>query len=157
MVKALFAGVAALLLLATPMDEARAQAGDGSIHAHPLNSGGVLRVSSVELTTRPPRGGDTFRLEENIWVFVTFNRAVEVTGSPQIGLTIGAQTRQASFDEHVSDRKVRFSYVVQASDLDTDGISIAANALNLNGGTITSPIDPTLRPLLSDTLRWLRK
>ena len=34
------------------------------------------------------------------------------------------------------DRGIAFIYVVQAGDLDSDGISIAADALTLNGGTI---------------------
>ena len=33
-------------------------------------------------------------------------------------------------------RYAHFSYAVQEADRDEDGISIAANALDLNGGTI---------------------
>ena len=38
--------------------------------------------------------------------------------------------------EDASPNSVHFEYVVQPSDLDEDGISIAANALDLNGGSI---------------------
>ena len=138
----------ALQHLAVAQDGSRKVNGGGS------NSGGFLRVSPVAFTTpSPSRGGDTYRLEEKIEVTVTFSKDVVVTGTPQIGLTIGAQTRQAGFSRYGYDsyaeslrgydEKLIFTYVVQAADLDTDGISIAANALNLNGGTINLAAHPS--------------
>ena len=35
---------------------------------------------------------------------------------------------------------MRFLYAVQSADRDTDGISIAADALNLNGGSIRNAV-----------------
>ena len=72
-------------------------------------------------------------------MLVEFDRAVTVTGSPQVTLIIGTQTRQAAYSTSWgADRYADFSYVVQEGDRDEDGISIAANALVLNGGTITA-------------------
>ena len=69
---------------------------------------------------------------------MTFTEAVTGTGTPQLGLTIGSQTRQAVYDATQSKGTlIVFSYYVQATDVDADGISIAANALTLNGGTIS--------------------
>ena len=51
---------------------------------------------------------------------------------------------------------MEFLYTVQASDMDDDGISISANALTLNGGTIASRGTSVLRqrtPTLST--RWM--
>ena len=79
---------------------------------------------------------DTFELAESIYIEVTFDRAVNVTGAPQLALTIGSTTRQAGFDASTDPRTLQFSYAVQSSDSDTDGISIGSNALSLNGGTI---------------------
>ena len=135
--------------LAVARDETRKVSGGGS------DSGDFLRVSSVRLTGRPLRDGDPlFRLEDQIGAVVTFSKAVKVTGTPQIGLTIGTQTRQAVYfgvvavvndgtGDYYDHRQLRFNYEVQASDLDTDGVSIAANALNLNGGTINLAVNPT--------------
>ena len=140
---------AVLQHMAIAQDGSRKVSGGGKI------SGDFLRVSSVEFTGLPLRLGDTYRLEDQIRVEVTFSKGVGVTGTPQIGLTIGSLTQQAIYRGYGSDydaahghyvyneRKLLFSYEVQASDLDTDGISIAANALNLNGGTIRLRIDPT--------------
>ena len=102
-----------------------------------------LRVSAVRLTGTPV-SGTTYRLGERIQVAVTFTDAVTVTGTPQIGLSIGSQTRQAVYDAAQSKGTlVMFSYYVQATDADADGISIAANALTLNGGTLTLASDTT--------------
>ena len=92
-------------------------------------------VSSVSIWSRPV-AGDTFELAEDITVRVTFDRPVDVTGTPQLALAIGSTTRQASYYQTISERLVWFRYSVQSSDSDSDGISIGASALTLNGGTI---------------------
>ena len=100
-----------------------------------------LRVSAVRLTGTPASGA-TYRLGERIQAAVTFTEAVTVTGTPQLGLTIGTRTRQAVYDAIQSKGTLLvFSYYVQATDADADGISIAANALTLNGGTISLASD----------------
>ena len=102
-----------------------------------------LRVNTVRLMGTPA-SGVTYRLGEQIQVAVTFSEAVTVTGTPQVGLTIGSQTRQAVYDATRSEGALlEFSYYVQATDADADGIGIAANALTLNGGTISRTSDST--------------
>ena len=98
-------------------------------------------VTSLYFDTRP-RNRHTYGLGELIGVDVKFSKDVTVTGSPQLGLTIGNRTRQAVYDEGNSDgRTLFFRYDAQVSDRDTDGISIAANAIDLNGGTIMAKAD----------------
>ena len=92
-------------------------------------------VSDVTITSNPV-SGDTFEVAETITVRVTFDRSVDVTGTPQLALTIGATTRQADYSSGSGNRWLWFRYVVQSSDTDSDGISIGASALTLNGGTI---------------------
>ena len=93
-------------------------------------------VSQIYFSTSPARG-DTYELGETVEVVVDFDRTVKVTGSPQVALTIGAETRHAISDVWFSN-SLYFEYAVQAGDRDEDGISIAANALVLNGGSITA-------------------
>ncbi len=96
----------------------------------------VLRVGLVS-----DAGPDaTYKLGDKIQVAVTFSEAVTVDatgGTPQIGLTIGTgSARQAAYLRG-SDRTVLvFDYEVAATDADTDGASIGANALTKNSGTI---------------------
>ena len=86
----------------------------------------------------PPIAGDTFKKGGLIGALATFNRAVRVSGNPQLALTIGTQTRQADYVPltFFGPKSLLFFYLVQAADKDDDGISIAANAITLNGGAI---------------------
>ena len=95
-------------------------------------------VKEISFGSSPLRD-ETHERGETIWVFVVFDRVVSATGNPRVALTIGTETRHASFriGPPVS-RSLDFRYTVQAADRDEDGISILANALALNGGTITA-------------------
>ena len=101
----------------------------------------ALRVSSIidHVTSR----GQTYRRDQRIEGSVEFDRAVRVTGVPQMALTIGTETRWTNFvpnhpvEFFDPERTIFFCYTVRQEDRDTDGISIPANALSLNGGAIT--------------------
>ena len=89
--------------------------------------------------TSIPSWGQAYRKGDKIRVEVSFTETVTVTGAPQLALTIGSQTRQAAYDSSdTTPKALYFEYTVQSADSDTDGISINANALTLNDGTITS-------------------
>ncbi len=95
------------------------------------------------LTIVPPVGFDgDYAAGEVIWAIVTFDRAVTITGAPQLALTIGAHVRQAAYSSISSDPDdISFKYTVTAADFDGDGISIDSAALTLNGGGITGAGD----------------
>ena len=90
------------------------------------------------LTLSPPPGADgDYAAGEVIRTFVTFDKSVTVTGTPRLALTIGANTRQASYNAAGSDSDdLAFRYTVTSADFDGDGISIGDAALTLNGGAI---------------------
>ena len=90
------------------------------------------------LTFSPPPGFDgDYAAGEVIRAFVSFDKGVTVTGAPRLALTIGANTRQASYHAAGSDSDdLSFRYTVTSSDFDGDGISIGDAALTLNGGAI---------------------
>ena len=96
-------------------------------------------VTSFYLDDRFPGSGDdgSYIAGDLIRVDVEFSESVTVTRSPRLALTIGAHTRHAErWSEWDDGRGQRFRYLVRSADLDTDGISIGADAFNLNGGTI---------------------
>ena len=102
-------------------------------------------VSGLGITSSPA-SGDAYAAGETITVDVTFDQTVTVTGAPNLALTIGSTARQAT-GSHVSGQsKITFSYTVATSDRDTDGISIAAGALTLNGATIRNAKGEDARP-----------
>lgn len=98
----------------------------------------VPRVRQLSVS-RVGRG--TYELGETVSVCATFTRGVRVAGTPQVALTIGDETRLASYVPGGPRTSVCFRYTVQAADVDSNGISLAANALRLNGGTIKSVAD----------------
>ena len=74
-------------------------------------------------------------------LFVTlFSEDVVVEGNPSIEFMLGGQSRQAPHHGTVKVFDVldgeEFRYVVVAGDLDTDGVSVAANPMRPNGGRI---------------------
>ncbi len=106
----------------------------GGVAVYVDSSLGPPGVAGVAIGS-PPAGG-TFVRGETIEVTVTFNKAVDVTGTPQLGLTIGSQTRRASYASGSGTASLVFRYTVVTGDVDTDGLGIGAAALSLNGGTI---------------------
>ena len=98
-------------------------------------------ISAVTFHDSPARGG-TYERGERVQVEVRFDRAVRATGSPRLALTVGTQTRHATFSSW-GGQSLYFDYTVQERDRDQDGISIAANALSLDGGTIRAAAGTT--------------
>ena len=82
----------------------------------------------------------TYRIGDDIQVTVTFSEDVTVTGSPRLELAIGSNNRTAAYESSTATDVV-FSYTVAAGDSDTNGISISANKLTLNGGSIKDGAD----------------
>ena len=108
------------------------------------------QVTSVGFSLTP-RSGETYVRGETIRMLVQFDRMAEVSGSPRVALTIGGNTRYATYHSVSTPRpfRLRFVYTVQASDMDADGISIPANAVDLNGGAITLPGEPEVAAVLT--------
>ena len=87
-------------------------------------------VSGVALVSDP---GGAYAAGEEITVAVVFTKPITVTGTPQIGLTVGTTTRQAECQDAASE-VLTCTYTVVADESDTDGVSIAADSLSLPGG-----------------------
>ena len=107
-------------------DDARFKV-DGRPDAAPTISALALGGTTAEETV--VRGA-------SIFVHALFSERIEVTGTPQISIQVGTQTRQAELHRRGGATDLQFQYVVQASDVDADGVGIPANALTLNGGSI---------------------
>ena len=110
-------------------------------------------VSEVSLFSSPP--GGTYQRGDTIEVRVDFDLRVATTGTPQVSVSIGSQTRAASLSSFAGTRasalSLFFEYTVQSTDSDTDGIAIPANAISLGGGSITAAGDDTVDAVLTHT------
>ena len=98
-------------------------------------------VSTVAITSSP--GTDnTYATGDTITATLTFSEAVSITGTPRITLDIGGQPRYAAYSGDGSSAAAQaFSYTALVSDTDTDGVSVLANSLALDGGTIQATDD----------------
>ena len=94
-------------------------------------------VESVSLVSHPGAAG-FYGLGEKIEVAVRFNEPIAVEGAPRLWLDIGNARVAADYDHLSSASVLVFRYSVSAGDQDTDGVSVYADALWLNGGAITA-------------------
>ncbi|WP_419858624.1 SwmB domain-containing protein [Candidatus Palauibacter irciniicola] len=115
--------------------------GYGSNHpwVHIRTTGG----GSVSLALNSAGTDSTYHNGDAIEVTATFGENVTVTGTPQISMTIGSNTRTADYSSGSGGTDLVFSYTVVTADVDNDGIEIAADALALNGGTIKTTVGDT--------------
>ena len=98
-------------------------------------SKGAPAVKAVVITSNP--GPDeTYAAGDVIEVRVTFSEAVEVTGSPQLGLTMGSTGKQAVYAGGAGTPSLVFAYTVAEGDEDSDGVSLGADSLMLDEGMI---------------------
>ena len=113
-----------------------------------LSSPGVIGTA----ITSSPAANSSYVTGDVIHVTATFSSPVTVdttSGTPRLALTIGLNTRYANYSvDDSTATEVVFAYPVTVSDHDQDGISIAANALELNGGAIHSQGDTSTNALL---------
>ena len=115
-----------------------------------------IAISSTAATTASSDPNyRTYTRGERITIDVTYNRDVAVdatNGEPQLGVRIGSATRQATYDStaSVADAVLRFAYVAQRTDSDTNGIDVAAGSIRLNGGTIKEPASTAGRTVARD-------
>ncbi len=90
-------------------------------------------VSSVEFTS--DAGTDkTYKAGDTIEITVTMSEDTIVAGDPRIALLSG---KYATYASGSGSDKLIFTYTVATGDTDANGLAIVANALNLNGGTLT--------------------
>ena len=94
-----------------------------------------IRISSSPGTDRTYAAGDEIR------VTVTFSETVEVTGTPQLRLRVGSSNQTAAYLRGTDTEELVFGYEVADGREDTDGVSIEAGRITLNGGTIKDEAD----------------
>ena len=88
-----------------------------------------------------PAANDTYGLGETIRVRVTFDEAVDVTGSPRLQIDMdpaGWGEQWAPYESGSGTASLTFAHTVVEPNESTQGIAVLANTLALNGGTIRS-------------------
>lgn len=91
-------------------------------------------VTSVSSTV----SDGTYETDDVIPITVTFSKAVNVTGTPQITLETGTTDRTVNYTSGTGTTVLTFNYTVQSGDTTSDLDYTSTSALALNGGTIKS-------------------
>jgi hypothetical protein len=92
-------------------------------------------VSSINITSTP--GADSiYGAGETITATVGWSETVTVSGSPRIPIQ-GLSSKFFNYSSGSGSTSLTFNYVVTSGDVDRDGISLSANSLALNSGSIT--------------------
>ena len=121
-----------------------------------VNGTTTVSVDSVELTSDPgtdetyARYFSTLVTPDVVEVTVTFDGAVDVTGTPQLELDFAGTPKAADCAAHDTDTtRLVCSYTVAENDSASNGIAIAANKLTLNGGSIKQAGSTTVNAVLT--------
>ena len=101
-------------------------------------AGGSDTGPAVDSIAFSSAGDDnTFGIGAAVSATVTFSAAVTVTGTPQLEIDVGGTPTALDYSSGSGSTALVFTgYTVAVNDVDTDGLSIAANKLTLNSGTI---------------------
>ena len=95
-------------------------------------------VSAGTVAIVSDSGSDgTYGIGDQIELTATYGAVATVSGTPQVVLGLGTGTRVASYEGGSGSTTLTFSYTVETGDEDGDGISVAANGLQANGGTLS--------------------
>ena len=111
----------------------------------------VIVTDGVQVTSTPmaTADADTYGLGETIAITVTFDKPVTVdtsggTRRPGIAFRLDGDlnpNRWAGYSSGSGGTALVFTYKVQAGDMDTDGIRLPANSIELFRGTIVDATD----------------
>ena len=111
--------------------------GGEATHSAPSYAGADTEgpeVQGVRLSGAP--GGRTSAEGEEIQVTVIFSEWLVVTGEPRLTLELGGGQRTAIVKSRSDLFSLNFHYTVAVGDMDSDGVSVSAGRIDLNGGTI---------------------
>ena len=95
----------------------------------------VPTVSSISLTATGAQAG-TLNLGDTVTATVTMSEVTTVIGTPQLALNIGGSVVQANYASGSGTTALVFTYAILANQTDANGISLGANALSLNSGSL---------------------
>jgi hypothetical protein len=97
---------------------------------------GSPKITEVAITGATGKLNNFLNANDEVTTSVTFDQQVTVTGEPRIKLNIGGRSVDAVYSAGAGTSVLTFSCTINDGNNDSNGISLDANSLSLNGGTI---------------------
>ncbi|MGX5817691.1 Ig-like domain-containing protein [Chitinophaga lutea] len=120
--------------------------GNSNLASNVLNFAVDNTPPAIISVSVPPYG--TYLAMQELVFTLLCSEAVTVTGgTPTLPVTIGSEMVQAAYLDGSGSNTLRFRYVVENGDLDTDGV-VLASRINLAGAAIRDAVGNDLNPLL---------
>ena len=94
----------------------------------------ISRLRFFPSTSKP---GGVYRVGDLMFAFIDFSQDIEIDMEDQLTLTlsIGSETRNMTFLNTPTSRRINFEYVIQAGDRDGNGISIPPDPIQVPSGS----------------------
>jgi hypothetical protein len=102
----------------------------------PTTSGVLIDGVDLVISSISPPADKTYAIGQNLDFIINYNDNVVVTGLPQLQLTVGSASINATYLSGTGTNALTFRYSVAVSDLDLDGVDTTGAALVLNSGTL---------------------
>ena len=118
-------------------DDSQNNLTDLSFYA-PMTSDVLVDNTSPAITLFNPPASAIYTVAQNLDVVLNFSEIVNVStliGTPRIALNVGGNTRYANYYSGSGSQQLTFRYVIQAGEMDSDGIEINS-PVELQGGGI---------------------
>ncbi|MYC36703.1 MAG: hypothetical protein F4X66_07290 [Chloroflexi bacterium] len=118
----------------------RDDAGNGAVLSHgkvAANAKATVDAAPPAATALSVASTGAYAIGDQIRFSLTFNKAVQVQGSPSLSFNAGAETRQAGYSK-TEGNTVSFAYRVKEGDSAPGGLSVNANSVSLpEGASVT--------------------
>ncbi|BBB69956.1 hypothetical protein UNDYM_5703 [Undibacterium sp. YM2] len=97
-------------------------------------------INSIAISSATGIQNNSLNAGDVVFITVTMSENTTATGTPQLSMNIGGTTVNAGYSSGSGSTALVFSYTITAGINDSNGISIASNSVNLNGGGLNSAL-----------------
>lgn len=108
----------------------------------PNTTGVIVDATAPYVISVTPPANATYKTTNNVNFTANFSKAVTVTGTPRLTLTVGASTYYANYISGSGTTALLFRYTVAAGHSDIDGLAVSGS-IDLNSGTIEDSVGTT--------------
>lgn len=131
----------AILLFITLFTGCSGGSEESGISVPPSNTSAGSNTSSITINDSLAPANGTYGENSSLNFQIEYSGNVFVQGNISIDISIGGIVKKAIYQSGSGTASIEFSYLIQAGDNDSDGISLVGAVINLNGGSLKDEND----------------